>query len=142
MMSIAAGLIFFGALAWGRTHRFSSDILTDYAIGLCFALWLFALIHGSRQDVSPTYAHAAKKLSGFSYTLYLTHFPALLLLRALSDPQGNWQPDLRHLLYALGFVLLMLTYAYILAEFTEARTSGVRRRLLQPWTAQAKEAAR
>jgi peptidoglycan/LPS O-acetylase OafA/YrhL len=138
-MSIAAGLIFFGALAWGRTHRFSSDILADYAIGLCFTLWLFALIHGSRQDVSAFYAHAAKKLSGFSYTLYLTHFPALLLLRGLCDPQGNWQPDLRHLLYALGIVLLMLSYAYIVAEFTEARTAGVRRRLLQPWLGRAKE---
>jgi len=139
MMSIAAGLIFFFALAWGRTHRFSSDVLTDYAIGLCFALWLFALIHGSRQGVSAFYAHAAKKLSGFSYTLYLTHFPALLLLRALCDPQGSWQPDVRHLFYGFWIALIMLSYAYIVAEFTEARTAGVRRRLLQPWMARAKE---
>jgi peptidoglycan/LPS O-acetylase OafA/YrhL len=141
-ISVAAGLIFFSALAWSRTHQFFSATLADYLIGFCFALWLYALIHGSREDVSPAYAHAAKRLSGFSYTLYLTHFPALLLLRGLLDPGGNWQPDLLHLLYGLGIALLMLAYAYVVAEFTEARTASVRRRLLQPWMPRAKEVAR
>jgi peptidoglycan/LPS O-acetylase OafA/YrhL len=84
----------------------------------------------------------AKKLAGFSYTLYLTHFPALLLLRGLLDPKGSWQPDLRHLLYALGIALLTLVYAYVVGEFTEARTASVRRRLSQPWTLRTKEIAR
>jgi peptidoglycan/LPS O-acetylase OafA/YrhL len=141
LLSTGTALIFFGALAWGRTHRFSSDVLMDYAIGLCFTLWLFALIHGTRQDVSAAYAHAAKTLSGFSYTLYLTHFPTLLLLRAWLDPQGNWRPDPRHLFYGSAIALLMLTYAYLVSEFTEARTANVRRRLLQPWMTHAVEMA-
>jgi peptidoglycan/LPS O-acetylase OafA/YrhL len=135
-------LIFFGVLAWSRTHQFSSATLIDCLIGFCFALWLYVLIQGAREDVSPALASAAKTLSGFSYTLYLTHFPVLLLLRALLDPRGNWQPDLPHLLYGLGIALLMLTYAYVVAEFTEARTASVRRRLLQPWLPRAKEVAR
>jgi len=139
IISMAAGLLFFGVLAWSRTHQFSSGTLADYLIGFCFALWLYTLIHSSREDVSPAYAYAAKKLSGFSYTLYLTHFPALLLLRGLIDPQGNWQPGLLHLLYGLGIALLMLVYAFVVAEFTEARTASVRRRLLQPWIPRAKE---
>jgi peptidoglycan/LPS O-acetylase OafA/YrhL len=142
LLSMAAGLIFFGALAWSRTRQFSSATLVDCLIGFCFALWLYALIHASRGDGSPAYAHAAKTLSGFSYTLYLTHFPALLFFRALLDPRGNWQPDLLHLLYGLGIALLMLTYAYVVAEFTEARTASARRRLLQPWLPRAKEVAR
>ena len=142
LLSATAGLIFFGALAWVRVHRFSSDLLPDCIVGFCFAAWLYALIQASREDVSSAYAHAAKTLSGFSYTLYLTHFPALLLLRGLLDPKGNWQPDLRHLLYGLGIVLAMLIYAYVVAEFTEARTASVRRRLLQPWFPRAKEVAR
>ena len=67
-----AGLIFVAALAWVRTHRLSSDLLTDYAVGFCFALWLYTLLLGTREDVSPAYAQGAKKLAGFSYTLYLT----------------------------------------------------------------------
>jgi peptidoglycan/LPS O-acetylase OafA/YrhL len=132
VLPLAAGLIFLGSLAWCRTHRLSSDLATDCIVGFCFALWLYTLLLGSRDDASPAFTQSAKKLAGFSYTLYLTHFPALLLLRGLLDPQGNWQPDPRHLLYALGIGLLILCYAYVVAEFTEARTAQVRNRLLRP----------
>jgi peptidoglycan/LPS O-acetylase OafA/YrhL len=134
-------LIFFGILVWSRTHRLSSDFVTDAAVGFCFALWLSAMVLGSNDEVSSTYAFLAKKLSGFSYTLYLTHFPVLLLLRGLLDPKGSWQPDTRHLVYALGTTLLVLTYAYAIAEFTEARTASVRRRLRQLWIPRTKEIA-
>jgi hypothetical protein len=63
-------------------------------------------------------------------------------LRGVLDPGGNWQPDLWHLLYALAITLLMLGCAYLVAEFTEARTGSVRRRLLQPWAPRAGEVAR
>jgi peptidoglycan/LPS O-acetylase OafA/YrhL len=128
---LAGGLIFVGALAWSRTHRLSSDLATDYIVAFCFALWLYALLLGSREDASPAYVYGAKKLAGFSYTLYLTHFPALLLLRGLLDPQGNWQPDPLHLVFALAIGLLMLSYAFCVAELTEARTARVRSRLLR-----------
>jgi peptidoglycan/LPS O-acetylase OafA/YrhL len=131
-LPLAAGLIFFGSLAWCRTHRLSSDLITDYIVGACFALWLYTLLLGSREDPSLAYAQGAKKLAGFSYTLYLTHFPALLLLRGLLNPQGNWQPNPLHLTYALGIGLVILGYAYVVAEFTEARTALVRNRLLRP----------
>ena len=138
-LSAGTSLIFFGVLAWVRSHSFSSALLADYLVGFCFTLWLFALILGTRNDVSSAYATGAKKLSGFSYTLYLTHFPALLLLRGLLDPQGNWQPDRQHVFYGLGIALLMFTFAYIVGECTEARTAIVRRCLLQPRVSRAKE---
>jgi len=125
------GLIFLGALVWCRTHWLSKNLLADYFVALCFALWLCALCAESRMDVSRAYENGAKKLAGFSYTLYLTHFPALLLLRGLLNPMGNWQPDPRHLLIALVIGLFIIFYAYCVAELTEARTATVRRRLLQ-----------
>ena len=86
------GVVFVGALAWSRTHMASTELATDCIVGFCFALWLYALLLGSREDASPAYAHGAKKLAGFSYTLYLTHFPALLLLRGLIDPGETGSP--------------------------------------------------
>jgi peptidoglycan/LPS O-acetylase OafA/YrhL len=139
VLSVAAGLIFFGVLAWVRTHRLSSDLLSDYLVGSAFTLLLFAVVLGSRNDVSSAYARITKKLSGFSYTLYLVHFPVLLLLYGLLEPKGKWQPDPTHLLYALGIALLILVYSYGVAEFTEARTAIVRRRLLQMWMPRAEE---
>ncbi len=131
---ILAGLIFLGSLVWSRTHRLYSDLLTDYLVAFCFALWLYALLPGSRDDVSPTYEYGAKKLAGFSYTLYLIHLPALILLRGMLNPKGNWQPDPPHLAYALGLALVRLAYAYCVAELTEAHTASVRRQLLR-WIA-------
>ncbi len=96
----AAGLLFAGALVWMPHARAFFGLITDYIVAFCFALWLYTLLLGSREDASPAYVHWTKKLAGFSYTLYLTHFPALLLLRGLLNPQGNWQPDARHLAYA------------------------------------------
>jgi peptidoglycan/LPS O-acetylase OafA/YrhL len=129
-ISVLGGLVFAGALAWCRTHRLSSDVLTDYVVAVCFGVWLYTLLLGSREDVQPAYERMAKKISGFSYTLYLTHFPVLLLLRGLLNPKGGWQPDLLHLSCALSIGLGMVIYAYCVAELTEAHTPEVRRSLL------------
>ena len=130
-MSLCTGLIFLGALAWIRTHRLSSDLWSDYLIAFCFALWLYALLLGSRDDASRAYVYWARKLAGFSYTLYLVHLPALILLRGLLDPRGDWEPDMLHLIYALGIGLLTLTYSYLVAEVTEAHRASVRSSLLR-----------
>lgn len=129
--SFWTGLIFFGTLAWTRTHRLSSNLASDYIIAFTFALWLYALLLGSRDDASPGYVYGARKLAGFSYTLYLLHLPALILLRGILDPQGDWQPDVLHLAYALGIGLFIMSYSYCVAEFTEGNTATVRRFLLQ-----------
>ena len=140
--SVVAGLPLAVVLAWVRVHPGASEMMTDFTIGLCFSLWIYVLLQISREDVSQAYAKSAKTLAGFSYTLYLTHFPVLLLLRGVLDPRGNWQPDRWHLICALVITLLVLGYAYLVAEFTEARMGVVRRRLLQPWTPRPREVAR
>lgn len=142
LASVVAGLPLAVVLAWTRVHPGASETMTDFTIGLCFSLWIYVLLQISREDVSQPYAKPAKILAGFSYTLYLTHFPVLLLLRGVLDPGGNWQPDRWHLICALAIALLMLGYAYLVAEFTEARTGAVRRRLLQPWAPQSREVVR
>ena len=142
LATAAGGLLFASVLTWIRSGPISSEAGADFILCGCFALWLFLLLHGTRHDAPPAYAKAAKALSGFSYTLYLVHFSALLLLRGLLNPSGSWQPDPLHLLYGLGIATLILSYAYIVAEFTEARTAAIRRRLLLPWVPRAKEAVR
>jgi peptidoglycan/LPS O-acetylase OafA/YrhL len=134
-LSAIGAMVFLASLLWCRTHRLYSDLVTDYIVGICFALWLYTLLLGTQDKVSPGYASAAKKLAAFSYTLYLTHFPLLLLLRAILNPRGNWLPDPLHLAYAGGIAVLVLAYAYGVAEITEAHTAQVRRLLLRPMAA-------
>jgi peptidoglycan/LPS O-acetylase OafA/YrhL len=142
LASAIAGLPFVVVLAWIRSHPQFSERMGDFAVSVSFSLWIYVLIQISRENVSPAYAKATKNLAGFSYTLYLVHFPALLLLRGALDPAGNWEPNLRHLAYGAAIALLILLYSYLVAECTEARMATVRRRLLQPWAPLSKEVAR
>jgi peptidoglycan/LPS O-acetylase OafA/YrhL len=142
LVFVIAGLPLAAVLFWVRAHPQISERASDFAIALCFSLWIYILIHSPRRDVSQAYAKGSKNLAGFSYTLYLTHFPLLLLLRGLLDPRGVWQPDLRHMIYAAALAMLILSYAYLVAQVTEARTGIVRRRLMQPWAARTREAVR
>jgi peptidoglycan/LPS O-acetylase OafA/YrhL len=61
---------------------------SDLAVGLSFAL----LTHGIVQLRIPLNVNGlrlAKTFAGFSYSLYVLHFPVLLLIRA------KWLPALR-----------------------------------------------
>jgi hypothetical protein len=54
--------------------------------------------------------------------------PALLFLTALFAGFQVWSPtDIPHHLMALGILAIVLVYAWIIAMFTEFRTTGVRR---------------
>jgi len=139
LITMVTGLLFFGSLAWNRVHPISPEVLSDSMIGFFFAVWLYALTLGTREDVAPVYAKVAKAISGFSYTLYLIHFPMVLLLRGLLDPQGDWQPGPLRLLYGLGIAIGIFAFAYFLAQITEARTSMVRRSVLRLYAPHFKE---
>lgn len=123
--------LFAATLAFSRTHWLPAGARQDFFIGLAFALWLYVLTHVSSTEAPRAYSAPARTLAGFSYTLYLVHFPALLLLRAIWNPTADWQPDALHLLYGAGLTALMLAFAYGVASFTEARTDLVRRRLMR-----------
>ena len=68
----------------------------------------------------------AKACAGFSFSLYVLHFPLLLLIRAKFLPTLRWQPDLRHLLYGASICAGVLLYAYAIARMTEGNTAAVR----------------
>ena len=68
----------------------------------------------------------AKDFAGFSYSLYLLHFPLLLLLRAALLPAPRWQPNGIHLLMAIGVAAFVIFYAYAVASITERKTYEVR----------------
>jgi peptidoglycan/LPS O-acetylase OafA/YrhL len=76
----------------------------------------------------------ASRVAGFSYTLYLVHFPTMLLLVALlfkvmgRDAHAGIAPNsfAGVFFYLLTFVAVM-AFAWLFASVTEARTASVRR---------------
>jgi peptidoglycan/LPS O-acetylase OafA/YrhL len=105
-----------------------SAFLTDSVVALAFAMWMYAILEMSDRPVGAFYAKLARLMAGFSYTLYLTHFPFVFFIRA--NVHHVWRPDLLHLLYAAVIVASAMLIAYGVAQVTEAKTSFFRKKVL------------
>jgi peptidoglycan/LPS O-acetylase OafA/YrhL len=109
-----------------RTGRMAA-LGSDLAVGVAFALFLFAAVHMDVGAQSRTYHDTARFFAGFSYSLYVLHFPMLVFLRAWIGSSQRWQPDLAHLSYGVLAGLATLTFAWLVSRFTEGRTHIVRK---------------
>jgi peptidoglycan/LPS O-acetylase OafA/YrhL len=100
---------------------------SDLAVGTAFAVFLFAILHirfGMRSDI---YRRGTHLFAGFSYSLYVLHFPFVLFLRAWIASPEKWQPDGRHLFYGAAVGTITLFLAWAVSRFTEERTGALRK---------------
>ena len=128
-LQLAGWLVLLDGLVWIRLGVIRAGLTADFLLAGCFSTWMLAIsIPGGSGPDAPTRA-VAKTLSGFSYTLYLVHFPLLAFLRTRFDPAGDWPPDARHFAPGILLALAALALAYCIAFFTEVRTAAVRKRV-------------
>jgi peptidoglycan/LPS O-acetylase OafA/YrhL len=129
--------IFLAAIA--GTWFLPAGHLSDFICGVSFALLLYFLIEIRVNDGIST--RLSKTLAGFSYTLYLTHFPLLALLSCTIFPDTRFQPGVGPL--ALYFILLIVitAYAYSIYMLFERNTSYVQTFLLDRLTRRAIKAS-
>ncbi len=102
---------------------------TDGFFGIASAILIFFLLRVRGQSRSGLYSRAARKLAGFSYTLYLVHGSALAFVSAWLVPGRRWQPDAAHVAIVAGLGICTLAYAFVIARFTEDQTGAVRSRV-------------
>ena len=122
--SLVLGLTLFASRSlWGAT------LGNDLAVGFAFALFLFAVLQFATRESSPGYSAVAHHLAGFSYNLYVLHFPFLLFARNLLVPVERWQPAGIHLLSAAAVGAGCLLFAWGVSLFTEKKTDVARRRI-------------
>lgn len=113
-------------------HWLSHGRLRDGMLGLTFATLIYCLLHRTEPDRGGLYARLAQGLAGFSYTLYVVHFPVLAFAWVLWTYQAAWPADVLHVFYVSGILMAVLAYAYALSRLTEAQTDHVRRFLMRP----------
>ena len=102
-------------------------VLSDLEVGFTFALLLFALLQFAVRGNPSPFSAAAHRFAGFSYSLYVLHFPFLLFFRAWLIPTERWQPTPPRLLCAAAVGAGSLLYAWLISRFTEAKTDVARR---------------
>ncbi len=103
----------------------------DHMLGFCaaVAIWAVATTKLSTNDGSHSkiYSRTANVVVGFTYSLYLCHFPLLIFLQSALLGGARWQPDLTHILLLGLIVLALCGYAWVFSRITEAKTSQFRR---------------
>lgn len=104
----------------------STALLGDYTVGVCTMALLWVLLSARQPQTGTAWERVGQGLAPFSYTLYVTHTPLLVLLAAWAARDQRWQLDLRHLSLAVGMLVLLLVYAWTVAWATEFRTDKVR----------------
>lgn len=107
--------------AYPTTHA-----IFDHILGFFVAFFFYALLH-SPLPIGQMYKTAARKISGFSYTLYLAHMPFLVFCAALLNRRS--QPSVGRFIVPLGILFLTVVYSYCLAVLFEHNTNRVRKYL-------------
>jgi peptidoglycan/LPS O-acetylase OafA/YrhL len=120
-----------GHLSNGGEKVVRSVIVGDYLTAVGFAAFMYVLLHDHRRLQNGVYERASRRLAAFSFSLYVTHLPLLVLLRAWLIPRAPWEITPATTAYALAISMVCIAYAATFAAFTEKRTTTVRRRVEQ-----------
>lgn len=102
----------------------------DVIVGLAILVHVGCVV-SSQMPIARKAQQWASKLAGFSFSLYVLHYPLVLLLSFALLAGQRWKPDGVHMFAGMGVVMLMMLYAYSISRLTEARTSNVRQWLTQ-----------
>jgi peptidoglycan/LPS O-acetylase OafA/YrhL len=131
--------LFIIALCLSRAHL--DGRISDFAVSASFALFMFALIRSKRtypRMLAPLCRYGAAS----SYSLYVVHFPLIVLLAALFfTPMHRLPPSCGLLLTFAGLGCVAIIYGYGVSAVTEANTSELRRWLKRKCLLRADAAA-
>jgi peptidoglycan/LPS O-acetylase OafA/YrhL len=122
---LASSVILGGCLLSARTSN-GAVLGSDLAVGMAFTLFLFGILQLESGADSPSYSNTARLFAGFSYSLYVLHFPLLLFLRAWLVPVQRWQPNAANCALAILIGVLVLSFAWFVSRFTENKTHVAR----------------
>ena len=99
--------------------------VTDTLLGLIVTLLIWVLLHCAVQPLPSLYIRIAQRSAHSSYTLYLTHYPMMLLLIVLLH-MPRVLPGWHGFFVNSVLLVLVILYAQIVYELFEKQTGRVR----------------
>jgi peptidoglycan/LPS O-acetylase OafA/YrhL len=124
-LSVAIVLVF--ATMFVDLKLIANRFIAEFVLGLAFAFLLWVLLHAQEVTVRPLYRSSAQALSGMSYTLYLTHYPALVFISAVLMPEWRlWPFTLSSSMKLLVIVAAVFAVSWVMYFCFERNTPRVR----------------
>ncbi len=123
----SATTFFFASLIFSRSPV-SSRLLVDcdLLIGISFAI--VVLVHSTNSQLVPDLLlRPLVAISGFSYTLYLFHFPIVMAIGAIAFRENQLQLSTCALAIFLSINVAIVLLSMLFWSFFESRTTMVRR---------------
>jgi peptidoglycan/LPS O-acetylase OafA/YrhL len=103
--------------------------LTDLLIGMSTAILCLGILTSSSQQ-KLIGSKLFRLVSDFSYTLYLTHMPLIVFIRASQGASPRWQPTFQNLAMGALITVLTIIWAYLIYRMTEIHTPKLRHFML------------
>lgn len=101
-----------------------SNFVPDLLVGLSFAFLIYLIISFFNSKAKSSYMNIPKQLAGFSFTLYLAHYPlANFIFTWLNSTY--WPFKETPLSIKIMFAIGILIYTWLLAQITEKNTDKV-----------------
>ncbi|OKL36568.1 acyltransferase family protein [Domibacillus mangrovi] len=102
------------------------QIIPDLSIGITFSFLVYVIISLFNNRPSRRNFNLSKQLAGFSYTLYLTHYPlANFIFAWLASPL--WPFAEGGIFIKIMIAIFVIVYGWIIASLTENHTDKVRK---------------
>lgn len=134
---IGLGLLFF-ALALGYSK--SSQLIERFAInpdlliGLAFSILCLAMTSRPFPEKRfPVVAFLSRSLSEMSYSLYISHFPLVILISSIAYGSAKLMPTGLVLAQFMGWCFVLIGFGFLIYWSFESRTNRIRK-IVRNWT--------
>ncbi len=120
-------ILSFLAVLFSMNYKSSWEtFFPDLRVGIASAIFIYLVISIYNDDTASAKFSISKQLAGFSYTLYLTHYPLATLITVWRF-SPLWPFTKTTLLVKAVFAISVFLFAFIIALCTEKHTDRIRK---------------
>ncbi|QHE59821.1 acyltransferase family protein [Rossellomorea vietnamensis] len=116
------------------TDKWTENLFgVDLFVGIAFGLFIYTLLHIVAEKIRfiefNVLSKISKLIAGFSFSLYLIHYPIINTVYYWAEKNGfsGMQPSLISVALEGALILLVCIIAYYFSRMTEAQTNVVRK---------------
>ena len=132
VLVLLASILFCFSLAYSKSVSLIKIFVIDpdIAVGLAFAFLCLMLTYRPFLKISwPLFSNLTRDISEMSYSLYLSHFPIVILIASIIYGSKKFVPDWLVMIQFLGWFGMLVGTGGVIWWLFESRTTWVRNKI-------------